>query len=133
VTDRPEVAAKIIERLRTICAALPETVEQEAWLGTRWRIRTRTFAHVLVVEDGWPPAYARIIGTDGPATALTFRTSDPEFYASAGAGYFSPPWFPDIAGMILGRRIDWDEVAEAVTESYCRLAPRKLAARVDLR
>jgi hypothetical protein len=27
--------------------------------------------------------------------------------------------------------VDWDEVEELVTESYCLLAPAKLAARVD--
>ena len=133
MTEHPDVAPKILERLRSICGDLPETVEQAAWLGTRWRIRTKTFAHVLVVDAGWPPAYARAIGSDGPATVLTFRTSDPAFYASAGAPYFSPPWFPDIVGMTLGPRVDWAEVEEAVTESYCRLAPQKLAAQVDLR
>jgi hypothetical protein len=123
----------VVERLRAICAALPETHEEEAWVGTRWKVRTRTFAHVLVVAAGWPPAYARTIGQDGPATVLTFRTSDADFYAAAGAPYFKPPWHPDAAGMVLGRRVDWGELAEALTDSYCRLAPRKLAAQVDPR
>jgi hypothetical protein len=33
--------------------------------------------------------------------------------------------------MILDAGVDWDEVAELVTDSYCLLAPVKLAARVD--
>ncbi|HEX6311378.1 MAG TPA: hypothetical protein VF152_07095 [Acidimicrobiia bacterium] len=33
--------------------------------------------------------------------------------------------------MIVDARVDWDEVAELVTESYCVLAPRKLVDLVD--
>ena len=44
-------------------------------MGTRWRIRKRTFAHVLTIEAGWPPAYARAAATDGPCTVLTFRST----------------------------------------------------------
>ena len=32
--------------------ALPDAYEEEAWVGTRWRVRKRTFAHVLTVEGG---------------------------------------------------------------------------------
>ena len=29
-------------------------------------------------------------------------------------------------------RVDWDEVAEMIVESYCLIAPARLAARVNL-
>ena len=29
-------------------------------------------------------------------------------------------------------RVDWDEVAEMIVESYCLIAPSSLAARVNL-
>ena len=64
-----------VASLREICGTLPEVVEQEAWVGTRWRIRTKTFAHVLVVDDGRPAAHARALGHDGPAVVLTFRSA----------------------------------------------------------
>jgi hypothetical protein len=125
----PEV---VVDRLRAICGTLPEVVEQEAWVGTRWRIRTKTFAHVLVVDDGRPAAHARALGHDGPAVVLTFRSGGEELAVleQAGPPFFSPVWFEDIVGLELDDATDWDEVAELCTESYCLLAPKKLAALV---
>ena len=76
---RVQVDPDILKRLRAICRALPETREEHAWTGVRWRVRKDTFAHVLVLEGGWPPAYAKAAGRDGPATLLTFRSWDREF------------------------------------------------------
>ena len=131
LTEHAVVAPEIVARLRAICMALPEAHEEQAWVGTRWRIRTRTFAHVLAVDTGWPPAYARAAATDGPATLLMFRSEGPErdSLAAAGHPFFMPPWRADEVGLALDDGVDWDEVAELVTESYCVVAPRKL---VDL-
>jgi hypothetical protein len=138
-----DVPPGIVERLRAVCLGLPETYEEQAWVGTRWCVRGRTFAHVLRIDAGRPPAYARAAGTDGPCTVLTFRSSGPELDVLGGAGhpFFRPVWAPGILGMLLdegagsGRGTDWNtdwgEVAELLTESYCVLAPRKLVERVD--
>lgn len=45
--------------------------------------------------------------------------------------YEEPAWVRDVAGMVLDDRVDWEEVAELLTESYCVLAPKKLVALVD--
>ena len=131
MTEHAVVPAGIVTKIRAVCLALPETNEEQAWVGTRWRIRTRTFAHVLTVDSGWPPAYARAAGTDGPVTVLMFRSSGPELAALVGAGhpFFKPPWRADEVGMVLEDGVDWNEVAELVTESYCVVAPKKF---VDL-
>jgi len=115
-----------------MCLGLPEAYEEPAWVGLRWRIRTHTFAHVLRVEAGWPPAYARAAGTDGPATLVTFRSpgSERDELRSRGHPFFLPVWWPDAAGLLLEGDVDWDEVAELLTESYCALAPKKLARLV---
>jgi hypothetical protein len=133
VPERRTVAPAILERLRAVCLALPETREEAAWVGTRWRIRTRTFAHVLVIDDGWPPAYARAAATDGPATVVMFRSAGAELAALVGAGppYFCTPWRADEIGLAISSTTDWDEVAELVTESFCLLAPEKLVRLVD--
>ena len=133
MAEHTEVAPEIVGKLRSVCLGLPEAHEEQAWVGTRWRIRTKTFAHVLVVDAGWPPAYARAAGSDGPITVMTFRSSGPELDAVGRAGhpFFRPVWFPDIVGVVLDADVDWDEVAELLTESYCTLAPKKLAALVD--
>lgn len=131
--DRPEVDPAIVAALRVICVALPEVYEEPAWIGTRWRIRTRTFAHVVVIDGGSPPAYARAAGSDGPLTVVTFRAAGPELDAlrSSGRPFFAPAWWEDMVGMELDAATDWDEVRELLVESYCKLAPKRLAALVD--
>lgn len=118
--DVPEV---IEARVRALCAALPEVVEQPAWRGVRWRVRTKTFAHVLgVVRPGAPPE-----------VVLAFRSAGEEREALAHAG---PPllvlgWGRDAMGVTLDERTDWHEIRELVTESYRLLAPKKLVAALD--
>jgi hypothetical protein len=72
IRRRPEVPKTVLTRLRKACLALPEVREEQAWVGTRWRIRKETVAYVLMIADGWPPVYARAAGTDGPVCVLTF-------------------------------------------------------------
>jgi hypothetical protein len=131
--DPVPVPDAVLARLRAACAHLPEIVEEPAWVGTRWRVRTKTFAHVLTIANGWPPAYAEAAGTDGPATVLTFRSAGEELgvLSRAPKPFFKPVWFPDIVGLGLDEATDWDEVRELLTESYCVLAPQKLVAQVE--
>ena len=124
-----EVPDQITARLRSLCLALPETYEEAAWVGTRWMIRKRNFAHVLTIVSGRPQAYARAAGTDGPACVLTFRcpADEVDAFRNAGAPFFVPVWFPNIVGILLDGHTRWNEVSELLTESYCGLAPRRLA------
>lgn len=130
---RPDVPDHVVVRLRAICLALPEAHEEPAWVGTRWRIRTRTFAHVLGVSDEYPPAHSRDAPLVGDATVLTFRSSGQELHALTNNGlpFYKPRWHPQVVGMIVEPDADWDEIAELLTESYCLLAPKKLAAQVS--
>jgi hypothetical protein len=133
VGARSDVPEEILVKLRSLCLALPEVVEETAWVGTRWVVRKRTFAHVLVVADGWPPAYARAVGSDGPHVLLMFRSSGDELdvLRNAAHPFFAPVWRSDEIGMVLDD-VDWEHVAELVTESYRAQAPKRLAALVDL-
>jgi hypothetical protein len=143
MTEHAEVPPEIVDRLRAVSLALPEAYEEPAWVGTRWCIRKRNFAHVVAVADGWPPAYARAVGADGAdapdgadgrrMNVLTFRSSGIELDALGNMGhpFFRPPWAPNIVGLVLDAGVGWDEVAELVTESYCVLAPRNLVELVD--
>jgi hypothetical protein len=78
-----------LERVRALCLALPEVVEEQAWVGTRWTIRKKNFAHVVEIVDGHPPAYAEAADATS-ATVLTFRAAPDELDALANAG---PPFF----------------------------------------
>ena len=111
-------------RLRPICAELPEAYEEPAWVGTRWRVRKRTFAHVLSIQDG---------ADVPPVVALTFRSGGPELdvLRHAGHPFFYAGWGRDVIGLVIDADTDWTEVAELLTESFCVMAPKKLAAMVD--
>jgi len=126
------VESVLLAGLRPIALGLPETYEERAWVGTRWRVRGRTFAHVLEIVAGRPQSHARAAGTAGPCWILTFRSSglELETLRRTGRPFFAPPWRGDDVGMLLDGDVDWDEVAELLTESYCLLAPKRLAASV---
>ncbi|MDT4912597.1 MAG: hypothetical protein QOC66_1725 [Pseudonocardiales bacterium] len=130
VHDDPLV--EMIERLRTLCLDLPHAYEEPAWVGVRWAVRKRTFAHVLSIEDGRPPSYAVAARTDGPCPVLTLRASatDVGAYSNLGDPYFTANWGRGVIGLKLDGDTDWDEVAEMVTESYCVMAPKRLAELV---
>jgi hypothetical protein len=118
--------------VRTIVAALPEAYEEPAWAGIRWRVRGRTFAHLLEIVGGRPQGHARAAGTSGPCWVLSFRSSGLELESlrRAGPPFFAPVWRGDEVGLVLDARVDWAEVAELLTDSYCLRAPQRLAEAV---
>jgi hypothetical protein len=128
-----DVYVDALIRVRGVCQALPETREENAWVGRRWKVRGNTFAHLLEIVDGRPEAFARAAGTSGPATVLTFRSQEPELAALlAGDGrFFGPLWGRGDVGTLIDADTDWDELAELLTESFRLRAPQRLAAGLD--
>ncbi|MGH9211132.1 MAG: MmcQ/YjbR family DNA-binding protein [Acidimicrobiales bacterium] len=122
MTEYADVPPDVLAELRSVCLSLPEAHEQQAWAGARWCIRKRTFAHVLSVDQA-----------DGPVTVMTFRSSGAELEVlhNSGHPFFRPAWGTNVVGMVLDGDVDWDEVTELVTDSYCIMAPKKLAALID--
>jgi hypothetical protein len=131
-TKHPSVAKEIVDRLRLTCLDLPEAYEEQAWVGTRWMVSKKNFAHVLMVAEGWPPAYARAAGTDS-GCVLTFRSPQPtvEVARFAHPPFFGAPWFPNIVGLLISATTDWEDIAELLTGSYRTLAPKKLVDLLD--
>ena len=132
-TDRIEPNAEVVARLGTTALALPEAYEEDAWTGVRWRIRTTTFAHVMVAQPGFESSFRDITGVADPTTVLTFRATGDELLALVHAGppFYKPPWSPTIVGMVIDDATDWAEVADLVTESYRFCAPLTLARLLD--
>ncbi|GIF70731.1 MmcQ/YjbR family DNA-binding protein [Asanoa siamensis] len=120
----------ILDRLRPICLGLPEAHEQDAWVGVRWRIRARTFAHALVIDPSRNPERASSLGATGELVVMTFRAPDDEVgaFAHAGPPYFRADWGHNVVGLALDPTTDWTEVRELLTESYRIQAPKTLAA-----
>ena len=120
--DYVDVPPDVLAAIAAVCARLPEAYDEPAWTGTRWRIRKRTFAHVLTIDQ-----------PSGPATVMTFRSSGDELEVLRRSGhpFFRPGWGTNVVGMVIDAVTDWDEVRELLTESYCIQAPKKLSTMVD--
>jgi hypothetical protein len=127
-----DVPPEILDRLRLVCGDLPEIYEEPAWIGVRWRIRARTVAHVYTPDPERFPVYKRFLAAGEPPAVMTFRVPVEDLLGLTASGfpYFRAPWGSNVAAAILGEHTDWTEVAELVTDSYCEMAPKFLAARV---
>ncbi|HZM76411.1 MAG TPA: MmcQ/YjbR family DNA-binding protein [Candidatus Limnocylindrales bacterium] len=128
-----DVPPLIEDRLRAVCLGLPDAYEELAWIGIRWRVRGRTFAHVCTVEADHPTSHARVFATDGPVCVVTFRAPAREVGGLIGSGFpfYWPGWGVNVVGMVLHAHIDWTEVAELLIDSYRVQAPKKLARIID--
>jgi hypothetical protein len=111
-----------VARIRAICLALPEAVEKPfgGHTSPAFRVRDKFFA--MVDEDGSTMNVKAPKGVQGILVA-----SDPvRFFVPRYVGHIG--W----AGVRLDlpAEPDWAELAEMITESYCLIAPKRLAAQV---
>jgi predicted DNA-binding protein (MmcQ/YjbR family) len=111
----------LIDRVRTLCLALPEAFEMEAWGHPTFRVgggRGKIFC--IAAEDG-----SSISMKADPSERPALLAQGDPFYLPAYVG--SKGW----VGMNLNRaRTDWEEVAELIATAYCLIAPKRLAATV---
>ena len=125
-----EVPEDIVERVRTLCLALPEVTVRVDGSLTRTRstaysfdIRRRSFC-LLVAWEG--PA-----GQPVPLLVLRAGPGEREALLSTGHPFFASRAGHDRVGVLLTDDTDWEEIRELVTESYRVLAPKKLTALLD--
>jgi hypothetical protein len=125
-----EVPADIVERIRSLCLALPEVTVRTDYSRTRARstaqsfdIRRRSFC-LLVAREG--PA-----GQPVPLLVLRADRYERAALLSTGRPYFVPRAGRDRIGVLLTGDTDWEEIRELVTESYRILAPKRLTALLD--
>jgi YjbR len=128
-----DLSPALVERVGTICLGLPEAHEHDAWIGVSWRIRQRTFAHLARVEAPDGLVFGRDVPVDPPVDVITFRSTGDELDALLHGGFpfYKPRWHPQVVGMVLTPALDWVELRELLTESYCLLAPLRLARQVQ--
>jgi hypothetical protein len=116
-----------VVRLRAICLALPETTERLSHGEPTWFVRgKKTFVTYANHHHDdrlgfWCAAAA------GAQEALV--ASDP-------ARFFRPPYVGHRGWLgvrldVPDAPVDWDEIAEIVTDAYRQIAPKTLVARLD--
>jgi hypothetical protein len=114
-----------LERVRRVCLALPEAAEQEAWGEPTFRIRKKIFA-MYAAEGNHHGAGIESLWCNAPlGVQQMLIRQDPDTY-------FSPAYVgvKGWIGIVLAR-VDDAELRELVVQSYCMIAPKKLAAQVD--
>jgi hypothetical protein len=125
-----EVPEDILGRVSALCLALPEvTVRVDASL-----IRTRSTAHSFDIRRRSFCLLVAVAGRTEKAVPLLVLRADPDerdALLAIGHPFFIPRAGHGRIGVRLTDETDWEEVRELVTESYRRLAPKKLTARLD--
>jgi hypothetical protein len=119
MAERPELPESLVRRLRVLLVdRFPECIEEDAWVGVRWRVGQATVAHAFGGED--------------ELFRITFRAEADEVMAfeHLGRPYFKAGWGFNVVGMVLDDDTDWTELAELLTDSYCIQAPARLARLV---
>jgi hypothetical protein len=120
----PSDARLPVERLRTICMALPEVSERLSHGEPTWFVGGKKT--VAMLDDHhhgadhlafWCPA--------APGVQEEMVALEPD-------RFFRPPYVGvrGWLGVRIDRRPDWDEVAAIVADAYRLVAPKKLAALV---
>ena len=105
-------------RIRAVLSPLPECSEQEAWVGTQWRVRGAAVAHVFGGED--------------QLFRVVFRAEPDEVMALEHLGhpYFRAGWGRNVVGLLI------DDTPTGTSSPSCSPTPtacrrlRQLAQRV---
>ena len=114
------VREKVLERIRAICLALPETSERLSHGAPTFFVRgKRAFLMVLTDHHGDGRFAIWCAAPEGIQQALV--EADPE-------RFFVPPYVGHRGwlGMRLDRALDWDELAGIVEDAYAEVAPKRL-------
>src|SRR5437763_12806084 len=117
---RVKPGADPVARIRTICLALPEAMEQPFGGHTAPSFRVREKLFVMISED---------------RTCLTCKAPPGEQQAlvsSDGARFFVPAYVGHKGWIGVRRDVeqDWDELSELMEESHRITAPKSLSAQL---
>ncbi|MGQ0804107.1 MAG: MmcQ/YjbR family DNA-binding protein [Actinomycetota bacterium] len=113
--------------VKKICLALPEATEERTGRHAAYLVRNKKFAYYLDDHHGDGRVAVTTRAAPGENTALIASNPDRYFFMPS---YIGPRGWVGLY-LDLGR-VDWDEVDELVIDSYLLVAPKRLAALVDI-
>lgn len=115
-----------LETLRRLCLSLPETTERLSHGEPTWFIRDKkTF--VMYANHHHNDRLAFVCAAPDGAQETRVGTDPERFFVPPYVGHRG--WL----GVFLDVPVDWDEIADIVTDAYRVVAPRKLLAELDAR
>ena len=113
-----------VKRLRSICLALPETAEVEAWGEPTFRVKGKIFA--MHASSG-----THHTQDNRPAVWILSVSVEQDFVIRARPDrYFKPPYVGPSGwiGAWLDGNPPWNEIEELLRDGWRRRAPKKIAA-----
>ena len=119
-------ARTALDRLRSLCLALPEAHEVEAWGEPTFRVKNKMFATFASAAthhgEGRPGAWIK-------AAAVT----QDMLVRAEPARYFVPPYVGKSGwvGAYLDRKPDWATIADLLRDGWRMTAPKKLLAQLE--
>jgi hypothetical protein len=123
VTASIEVPEDIVERIRTLCLALPEVTVRIGGSLTRARSTAQSSCLPAAREDPAGKPVPLLVSRAGP--------DERETPLSVGHPFFAPLAGRDRIAVVLTGDTDREKIREPVTESHPILAPKKLTALLD--
>jgi hypothetical protein len=115
-----------LERLRAICLSFPETAERVSFGDPNWTVNRKGFAAQKGNYEGGRP---NVWFKPAPGEQRMLVAADSE-------RFFIPPYVGGkgwLAMYLDTRRLDWDEVAELLEDSYRQMAPKRAVKALDAR
>jgi hypothetical protein len=117
---------RVLERIRRLCTALPETSERLSHGAPTFFVREKR-AFLMVLTNLHGDGRFAIWCAAAPGMQELLVDADPE-------RFFRPPYVGHRGwlGVRLDRGLDWDELAGIVEDAYAEIAPPRLvdAARL---
>jgi hypothetical protein len=120
--DRPSDPAKI-ERLRTICLALPGVTERSSHGEPAWFVAGKLF--VTSSDHHHDDRLGMWCAAPEGAQEMLVKAAPERFYRPPYVGHRG--WL----GAYLDIDVDWEEIAGVVYRAYRHIAPKRLLADLD--
>ena len=116
----PAARAAVLERLRSICLALPETSERLSHGSPSFFVREKR-CFVMAVDDHHGDGIFGIWCAAPPGNQELLIEADPD-------RFFRPPYVGHRGwlGVRLNRGVDWDELMGIVEDAFAAVAPKRL-------
>lgn len=114
-----------LTRLRRLCLALPEAHEVEAWGEPTFRVKNKLFAMYASSDTHH--------GSGRPGVWCKAAPGNQSLMVRHAPGrFFVPPYVGPSGwvGIHLDGDVDWEELAGLLRDSYCLIAPKRLARLV---
>ena len=116
----PSVRKKVLERLRGLCLALPETSERPSHGAPSFFVREKR-CFLMLLDDHHGDGIFGIWCAAPPGNQELLVAANPE-------RFFRPPYVGHRGwlGVRLNDGVDWDELAGIVEDAFATVAPKKL-------